>query len=192
MNFLRRLSRRRNSSIPVIQRQVYLVMSGTQPLVFTSSTAPENIHDIYSMTYVHWKIDGQSYIYYASRFGYQWPPTMATAAHEERIHIIERNDYDNLRYDYDDITIDIVLFGDVYTISDKDLVEKLMGPYKDFYGYMEDSMELSRLLGWVFNDIKGVNVTQIKFMKDGEVRRTIVVEPLNYYESRSATPPRRH
>jgi hypothetical protein len=52
-----------------------------------------------------------------------------------------------------------------------------MGPFKNFNMFLDECVDLSHILGWIYKTIKGLNVTQIKFMLDGEITRLINVEP---------------
>ena len=186
MDFLRRLSSR-PKSIEIIRQNYLIYRAGAmnhpiamnraivlnRPIVLNRAEAPDNIDEFYDITYILYKINKVPYIYYASPTTFNFPPPIRTPV--------------NIKYD--DITMDIILFGDIYNISDVTTVERLMGPNKDFYGYLEDSTELATILGWVLYEIKGVNVTQIKFIRDNEVAKIITVEPFSL-DKRPPTPPR--
>jgi hypothetical protein len=181
MSLLRKISykfsKKANNKKPLdfnFKENAFLVNNTT--IISSNKNEKDNITN-FSYYYVKYRIGPNTYFTFGNR-NYLYPPFETTLnEHNTRLKIQASNEYLNKKYDYDDITIDILLFGDIYNISDKRFVEELMGPYKTFNGYSDDCNDLSNILGWIYKTVRGLNVTQIKYMLDGEVKRIITVEP---------------
>jgi len=176
------------------REQAFLTDNAT--IISYNKNDKDNINH-FSLYYVKYMIASNTYYSFGNN-DYNYPPFYSTIS--EHYTKIKNQTFNELTDDknknknnknnkYDDITIDILLFGDIYNISDIYFVEELMGPYKDFNGFTDcingsdsalgnrNETELSIILGWIYKIVRGLNVTQIKFMKNGEISRVILIEP---------------